>query len=666
MTQIRRLLIANRSEIACRVIRTCRTLDIETVAVYSEADTHALHVRDADMAVRIGPSPAEQSYLDATAIINAAVTSGADAIHPGYGFLSENAAFATAVIDAGLIWVGPPPEAIQLMGDKAHAKQLMETAGVPVVAGFDASELDEAAIQREAATLGYPLLVKAAAGGGGKGMRPVHHATDLRAALDAARREANAAFGDDRLIIERLIEHPRHIEVQVFADTHGNIVHLFERDCSIQRRHQKIVEESPSPVVDAALRAQLGDAAIAATRAVNYAGAGTVEFIFDTNASTRDTGQPPFAFLEMNTRLQVEHPVTELVTGVDLVAWQIAVAEGEALPVAQRDLTQHGHAIEVRLYAEDPAREFLPQTGRIHRFAIPDGPGVRVDSGVEAGSDVTAFYDPMLAKLIVHADDRDTAVTVLQGVLRDTVIHGVVSNVTHLTDVLRHPAFRSGTFDTAFLTEAMPNWTHPTASAQLQAEVAVRLASATTAPTATDRLNIWEWFGPWRVSTVGGTPVLFTDGTHKTVAYLRQHGATLNVTIAGDTMTVARDVDSELTVDGTPSQVVVTPNDDELWALDDGVTHRFTRLTATRHADATALVTGGTLTSPMPGTVVDVRVAAGAQVASGDVLVVVEAMKMEHQVAAAASGIVTDVHVQVGDTVDANAALLTFTPQDDE
>jgi 3-methylcrotonyl-CoA carboxylase alpha subunit len=445
---ITRLLVANRGEIALRIIRACRAMGIETVAVYSDADAAAPHVRAADIAVRIGPAPAAESYLKIAAVIDAARVSGANAVHPGYGFLSERAAFAEACAAAGLIFVGPPPAAIERMGSKIGARALMERAGVPVVPGRTPGDQTDAGIAAAASEIGFPVLIKASAGGGGKGMRSVRDAGELAEAIAAARREALAAFGDGTLYVERLIERPRHVEIQVFADDHGQAVHLFERECSIQRRHQKIVEESPSPALTAAVRARMGGAAVAAALAAGYRNAGTIEFLLegDGDAAT-------FYFLEMNTRLQVEHPVTELVTGTDLVHAQLAVAMGRPLPWRQTDLEQRGHAIECRVYAEDPAGGFLPQAGLLRLYREPAGPGIRIDSGVEEGAAVPVHYDPMLAKLIAHGESRGMAIDRAVAALRAFPILGVRTNIPFLIKVLGHPAFRAARLHTGFVDE---------------------------------------------------------------------------------------------------------------------------------------------------------------------------------------------------------------------
>ena len=430
---IHKILIANRGEIAIRILRACKELGIQTVAVYSDADKNSLHVQQADEAIHIGAAPPKESYLNATVLVRAALDSNADAIHPGYGFLSESASFAGTVASAGLTFIGPSAESIRAMGDKAESKIRMKEAGVPTVPGAEGlgNERDFEAAAKE---IGYPILVKAAAGGGGKGMRIVNAEGELQDSIESARREASNAFGDDRLLIEKYVANAHHVEFQVFGDQHGNLVHLFERECSVQRRHQKIIEETPSLLLTPELREQMGNAAVAAAKAVGYYNAGTVEFIVDP-----DTRK--FYFLEMNTRLQVEHPITELVTGIDLLHWQIRIANGEHFPFDQSHFTQRGHAIECRVYAEDPANGFLPSTGKLLQFIEPRGPGIRVDSGFAVGSEVTHFYDPLLAKLIVHAEDRASAIQRMQAALKDFVVHGVVTNIDFLQTVLAHPDF---------------------------------------------------------------------------------------------------------------------------------------------------------------------------------------------------------------------------------
>ncbi len=468
MNPIHKLLIANRGEIAVRIIRACREMDIRSVAVYSEADKQALHVRMADEAVAIGPAPASESYLNIGRVVDAARQAHADAIHPGYGFLSENDAFAQAVGDAGLIFIGPSPAAIHAMGDKVEARSRMQARGVPVVPGYqDAS--DDASLTRAAGRIGYPVLIKAAAGGGGKAMQVVREEKELAELAASARREAKNAFGDERLFLEKYVSNGRHVEFQVLADSHGNTLHLFERECSIQRRHQKIIEETPSPLLDVDLRAQMGAAAVEAARAVGYENAGTVEFIVDPTTRA-------FYFLEMNTRLQVEHPITEMVTGLDLVHWQIRIASGEALPFAQKDLSQRGHAVECRVYAEDPANQFLPSIGCLLKVVEPRGPGIRVDSGITTGDEVTTYYDPMLAKVIVHAETRDAAIRRMRAALREFVVLGVTTNLDFLQAVLTHPEFRAGRATTRFIEQHMQDWEPATDTFAPQALIAAALA----------------------------------------------------------------------------------------------------------------------------------------------------------------------------------------------
>ncbi len=496
---IRRLLIANRGEIALRIIRACREMSIEAIAVYSDADASARHARAADRAIRIGPAPATESYLNIEAIISAARRSGADAVHPGYGFLSENARFASACEAAGVLFVGPPAPAIARMGSKIAARELMDRAGVPVVPGRTPQDQSDAGVEAAAAAVGYPVLVKASAGGGGKGMRTATDAGELRDAVPAARREAVAAFGDGTLYVERLIQRPRHVEIQVLADAHGNVVHLFERECSIQRRHQKIIEESPSPALTPSLRARMGAAAIAAAREAGYRNAGTIEFLLE---GTGDEAR--FYFLEMNTRLQVEHPVTESVTGIDLVRAQIMVAAGERLPWPQEALSLRGHAIECRVYAEDPADGFLPQAGTLRLYREPDAPGIRIDSGVEEGVDVPVQYDPLLAKLIASGESRAAAVARASSALRAFPVLGVRTNIPFLVSLLDHPRFRDGALDTGFVPEHLDQLlrTDDPPAAVIAAAAALR-GSATPAATMASASQAPE---PWSTLAGWGRP----------------------------------------------------------------------------------------------------------------------------------------------------------------
>ncbi len=489
-----KILIANRGEIAIRIIRACKELGIQTVAVYSDADKNALHTQLADEALPIGAASPRESYLNADALIRAALTSKSDAIHPGYGFLSENASFAAAVESAGLTFIGPSADSIRAMGDKAESKARMKAAGVPTVPGSEGlhalSDFEKAADE-----IGYPILVKASAGGGGKGMRIIWEAADLPEEIEAARREALHAFGDDRLLIEKYLPNAHHIEFQVFGDTHGHLVHLFERECSVQRRHQKIIEETPSPLLTPELRRQMGEAAVKAARAVNYYNAGTIEFIFDPQLST-------FYFLEMNTRLQVEHPITELVTGLDLVHWQIRIAAGERFPYTQEQLTQRGHAIECRIYAEDPAGGFLPSTGKLLQYLEPRGPGIRIDSGFRAGDEVTHFYDPMLAKLIVYAENRNTAIQKMQAALRDYVVHGVTTNIDFLQALLSHPDFAKGNVSTRWVEDNF-TW-QPPAEPPLAALAAAALAEIAapfkqeSASRPSSAAHEYDPYSPWK------------------------------------------------------------------------------------------------------------------------------------------------------------------------
>ncbi len=498
----KKILVANRGEIAVRILRACREMGIASVAVYSEADRRALHTRLADEAVFIGTAPADQSYLSIERILQAARQTGAEAVHPGYGFLSENAGFARAVKQAGLVFIGPPAEAIEAMGDKGAARQRMQSSGVPVVPGYQGPD-DDATLVRKAAQIGFPLLVKAAAGGGGKGMRVVNEAGELEEAIAGARREAHHAFGDQRMILERYIPRARHIEMQVLADAHGNVLHLFERECSVQRRHQKIIEESPSPFIDEELRRRIAGSALLAARAVGYQNAGTVEFIVDPECRE-------YYFLEMNTRLQVEHPVTELVAGLDLVQWQIRIAAGERLPFTQAELSQRGHAIECRLYAEDPANNFLPATGPLLRFVEPQGPGVRVDAGYTSGDAVTIHYDPLIAKVIAWSGDRPGAIAKMLAALRETVLLGLTHNGQFLQDVLGDPDFQAGQVWTTWVEDKFGDWQPPQCELPpevLAAGALLRLqgqADASNAePSGADPYSPWRNASSFRVGKGG-------------------------------------------------------------------------------------------------------------------------------------------------------------------
>ena len=484
----KKILIANRGEIAVRIMRACKELGIRTVAVYSDADRNALHTQLADEAVHIGAAPPRESYLNADVLIRAALASKADAIHPGYGFLSENASFAAAVDSAKLTFIGPSADSIRAMGDKAESKIAMKKAGVPTVPGYEGLEAEED-FKKAAQEIGYPVLIKVSAGGGGKGMRIVVSEADITEAIQGAGREALHAFGDERLLIEKYLPNAHHIEFQVFGDKHGHLVHLFERECSVQRRHQKIIEETPSPLLTPELRARMGEAAVKAAEAVHYTNAGTVEFIFDPALSS-------FFFLEMNTRLQVEHPITELTTGLDLVHWQIRAAAGERFPYSQEQLTQRGHAIECRVYAEDPANGFLPSTGKLLQFIEPRGPGIRVDSGFRAGDAVTHFYDPLLAKLIVHGEDRLAAMQKMQAALREYVVHGVVTNIDFMQALLSHPDFADGQVSTRWV-ENHFNWSPP-AEPSFESLIAASLADISIANRKSEIVHEVDPYSPWK------------------------------------------------------------------------------------------------------------------------------------------------------------------------
>ena len=613
---IQSLLITNRGEIACRIIRTARSMGIRTVAVYSDADAKALHVREADEAVHIGASAARESYLVGEKIIAAAKASGADAIHPGYGFLSENAEFAQAVIDAGLIWVGPAPASITAMGLKDAAKKLMAEAGVPITPGYMGENQDPAFLGQQAAEIGYPVLIKAVAGGGGKGMRKVEGAADFADALASCQREATASFGNAHVLIEKYIQRPRHIEVQVFGDTHGNIVHLFERDCSLQRRHQKVIEEAPAPGVTPYTRELICSAAVRAAKAVNYVGAGTIEFIADSSKGFID---PDLVwFMEMNTRLQVEHPVTEEITGVDLVEWQLRVASGEPLPLRQDELSIDGHAIEARLYAEDPAKGFLPSVGRLEFFEL-DG-SVRIDTGVCQGSEVSPFYDPMIAKMIAHDLDREGAIQSLAWALNDSKIWPVKNNAAFLINALEHPDFVSGNVDTGLIQRA-GDALIPDENADID-DLARSAEQYSNQAIAGFRLN--------------------GDRNHKAV--LSVDGVATEVAIP-----IVEYVDPRPFVfsQNAPSGFFQTGNGQTWWVEP-------YRYAGGAHASAH----DGDIFSPMPGRIIAVDVAAGQAVTKGQKLLTLEAMKMEHSLTAPFDGVVAELNAEAGAQVQVDALLV--------
>ncbi|NAW35710.1 acetyl/propionyl/methylcrotonyl-CoA carboxylase subunit alpha [Halomonas alimentaria] len=673
------LLVANRGEIACRVMRTARAMGLRTVAVYSDADANARHVREADEAVRLGPAAARDSYLKVEAVIEAAKRTGAGAIHPGYGFLSENGPFVDALEKAGITFVGPPASAIAAMGDKSAAKARMHDAGVPLVPGYHGDDQDDALLKAEADKIGYPVLLKASAGGGGKGMRVVESAAGFQAALDGCRRESQAAFGDQRMLIEKYLTQPRHVEVQVFCDSHGNGVYLFERDCSVQRRHQKVLEEAPAPGMSAELRREMGEAAVRAAREIGYVGAGTVEFLLDVDGS--------FFFMEMNTRLQVEHPVTEMITGQDLVEWQLRVAMGERLPLAQDELTITGHSFEARLYAEDPEQDFLPATGTLTRFALDlEGAGlnadkVRLDSGVESGDAVSMHYDPMLAKLIVHGGDRDQALATLNRALAALDVQGVVTNRAFLQRLATHPAFKGCELDTRFIEKHEESLFAPR-EITTEAYAAAALIGLKQLSRECESDSPWDRHDGFRLNaphtirlalcatghdlTRAQAPdaedVVIVEGRRETDADPWQ-------LVIGDETLTARIQHLEgdavaVTLNGHRRRLQARLADNGVVVMADaaGETRLFwRRIDAIDHGQHEA---ESTLTAPMHGTVVALLVEPGQKVEKGMPLMVMEAMKMEHTMAAPADGHVESFHFAAGDTVGQGDVLLEFAAEE--
>ncbi len=665
----KKILIANRGEIACRVAATAKRLGVKTVAVYSDADAQAKHVAVCDEAVHIGGSAPKDSYLRWERIIDAAKATGAQAIHPGYGFLSENEDFAKACADAGLVFIGPPASAINAMGLKAESKRLMEQAQVPLVPGYHGADQDPALLQREADRIGYPVLIKASAGGGGKGMRAVDKAEDFAAALESCKREAINSFGDDAVLVEKYVQRPRHIEIQVFGDTHGNCVYLFERDCSVQRRHQKVLEEAPAPGMTPELRARMGEAAVAAARAVNYVGAGTVEFIVEQPGGYDAPEQMKFYFMEMNTRLQVEHPVTEAITGLDLVEWQLRVASGEPLPLKQEDLRITGHAIEARICAENPDNNFLPATGALNVYALPEcvtfeRGAVRVDSGVRQGDAISPFYDSMVAKLIVHGDTREQALARLDEALAQTHIVGLATNVQFLRRVARTDSFAQAKLDTALIQREQAVLFH-------QEPVGLPLAAAAAVAQTLLHERASEGADPFSrrdgFHTHGVVQRRFEfefAGEHVKASLTYERGGSLTLSVgSGEAMVTSplvfeqRAGGIELQFAGQRTRAAVYPQGE--------VDHVFTPLGATQitsidllaHSGETA-AEGGRLTAPMPGKVVSFAVKAGDAVTKGQPLAVMEAMKMEHTIAAPADGLVQELLYAPGDQVTEGAELL--------
>jgi 3-methylcrotonyl-CoA carboxylase alpha subunit len=666
-----KILIANRGEIACRVIKTARRLGIKTVAVYSDADRLARHVAMADEAVHIGGSPARESYLVADKIIAAARHTGAEAIHPGYGFLSENAGFAEACAEAGLVFIGPPPAAIRAMGSKSEAKKIMEKARVPLVPGYHGDDQSPELLAKEAVRIGFPVLIKASAGGGGKGMRVVEGAGKFADALAGAKREAKASFADDHVLVEKYLTRPRHIEIQVFADSHGNCLYLFERDCSIQRRHQKVIEEAPAPAMDPARRKAMGEAAVAAAKAIGYQGAGTVEFIADQEGT--------FFFMEMNTRLQVEHPVTEAITGQDLVEWQFIVAAGGKMPLSQDQLRIDGHAVEVRLYAEDPARNFLPSTGTLVHLRLPqEGPHVRVDTGVRQGDTVTPFYDPMIAKVIVHDRDRVSAMRRMAVLMGETEVVGVTTNAALLKALCSHPAFVGGEIDTGFIERHRDELFAKPAAADDRAFAIVTLArlvewqeaAEAAAHASGDPWSPWNGRDAFRLLDEGHDEVRWQGGEREVVVIARRPrsgGVRLDLPGGPLEADVRRADDGRLAIqlgdDTFAATVVRRQTADGLdYTLFAGGASR--RLRLVDPLDVTQYETAGAaedaVRAPLPGKIIDLKVKVGDKVSKGQPLLVLEAMKMEHTLTAPADGTVKSVRYAVGEQVAEGAELVEF------
>ncbi len=645
-----KVLVANRGEIACRVLQSARSLGYRTVAVFSEPDAGARHVQLADEAVCIGPATAAESYLNVAALLDACRRSGADAVHPGYGFLSENADFAAACAEAGVTFIGPPAEAIRLMGSKRLSKIAMQEAGVPCVPGYQGEDQSDDTLIKEAEAVGLPLMIKASAGGGGRGMRVVTEPEQIAAQLKSARQEAKSSFGNDELILERAVINPRHVEIQVFGDHHGNVIHLGERDCSVQRRHQKVVEEAPSPVVDEDLRRRMGEAAVNAAKACDYVGAGTVEFLLGADGE--------FYFLEMNTRLQVEHPVTELVTGQDLVAWQLRVAAGEPLPLTQEQVRLTGHAMEVRLYAEDPAQGYLPQTGPVLSWRPANGEGVRIDHGLVDGAEVGSHYDPMLAKIIAFGASRDEARRRLIRAVEDTVLMGLDDNRRFLAAILRHPAFAAGDATTAFIDGPFADdpglraADTPDALWALAALLLTRIGAGEAAGRAGYR--------NWHSSGVGAQPLVLAQGDRERTLYLTPEGIHGGPDLTLDA--VHDDGTLIATLDGVRRRYHWFHQDGRVWLQDGGLRACFEERTH-RASGGEQGPGSGQLKAPMDGAVIEVNAAAGDPVKRGQTLAVLEAMKMEHALKADCDGTVDTVTVSAGDQVKRQQLLITVTPE---
>ncbi|WP_334190427.1 acetyl/propionyl/methylcrotonyl-CoA carboxylase subunit alpha [Noviherbaspirillum sp.] len=682
-----KILIANRGEIACRVAATAHRLGVKSVAVYSEADANAKHVAVCDEAVPIGPAPAKESYLKGDKIIEVALASGAQAIHPGYGFLSENEGFAKACADAGLVFIGPPASAIHAMGSKSAAKALMETAGVPLVPGYHGDNQDADFLQQQADKIGYPVLLKASAGGGGKGMRIVEKSEDFKAALASCKREAISSFGDDKVLVEKYLTRPRHIEIQVFADTQGDCVYLFERDCSVQRRHQKVLEEAPAPGMTEERRRAMGEAAVAAAKAVGYVGAGTVEFIANQDGS--------FYFMEMNTRLQVEHPVTEMITGLDLVEWQLRVAAGQPLPMKQQELTIHGHALEARIYAENPEKGFLPSIGTLRHLHVPAGvefcstnlpltraapsrPSplkgegengaasgyVRIDSGVREGDTISPFYDPMIAKLIVWGNDRAEALAHMSQALSEYRIVGLSSNVTFLKRLVESPAFSQADLDTGLI-ERNHDILFPAAMPVTMDVVSLAAASLLTSEQNSGAAanDPWADTTGWRMNGTLLRKLDFSDESHAYPAVIgyRETGWSVQLGERAAVMTLIERHGAQLVikVDGATVRGTVVREGEAFHVFTGGMHHVLAYSDPLAHAGE-AEAEGGRLTAPMPGKIVAVLAEKGKTVEKGAPLLIMEAMKMEHTIAAPADGMVEEMLYAVGDQVAEGAQLLAF------
>jgi 3-methylcrotonyl-CoA carboxylase alpha subunit len=662
------ILIANRGEIACRVIRTAKRLGIRTVAVYSDADAASLHVAMADEAYRIGPAAARESYLVGELILEVAQRAGAQAVHPGYGFLSENAEFAEACSRAGVVFIGPPVEAIHAMGSKSAAKKIMEQAGVPLVPGYHGDNQDPLHLAQQAERIGFPVLIKASAGGGGKGMRVVLAAADFDSALAAAKREALASFGNDHVLLEKYLTRPRHVEIQVFADSHGNAVHLFERDCSIQRRHQKVLEEAPAPGMRPALREKMGEAALAAARAIGYQGAGTVEFLLDEEGS--------FYFMEMNTRLQVEHPVTEMITGQDLVQWQLLVASGETLPRSQGELAIGGHAIEARIYAEDPGRDFLPCIGRLQHLRPPaENAHVRIDTGVAEGDEVSIHYDPMIAKLIVWDTDRAGALRRLRRALADYQLVGVTTNIGFLTGVAAHPAFQAADFDTGFIERQrgdlfpapLPATDHTLALASLGLLLHRCEEARHAARSAPDSHSPWHRCNGWRLNFENHQYLHFLDGERSVMVTVHYRPEGYLLELPGGELLVRGELESNgdllAELGGARVRATVVRSGDLVTIMTQGRQHTLTSYDPYAPG-GDGEVGEGSLAAPMPGKVVAVLVQQGERVEKGRPLMILEAMKMEHTITAPREGVVATLNFGVGSLVREGAELLALSAEE--